>query len=215
MLGEFEEVWVQVGDREWNGSLAVPQGAVGLVIFAFANGTNSAARDRTVAEALRARGLATLECDLFEETDDRLDIGLATSRLLALTDWVVNSSRLSHLPIGYVGVGTSAAAVLAAAARRADVIRAVVTRGGRPDLAGDALPIVTAPTLLIAGGHDEDLIELDRAVIEQMTALTQLAIIPGAGHTFEEPGALDEVIALATEWLVDYFRPQQARVVAA
>jgi putative phosphoribosyl transferase len=215
MLGEFEEVWVQVGDREWNGSLAVPQGAVGLVIFAFANGANSPARDRTVAEALRARGLATLECDLFEETDDRLDIGLATSRLLALTDWVMKTSRLSHLPIGYVGVGTSSAAVLVAAARRPDVIRAVVTRCGRPDLAGDALPAVSAPTLLIAGGNDDDQIELERAVVEQMTALTQLAIIPGAGHTFEEPGALDEVIALASEWLVDYLRPQRARVVAA
>ena len=215
MLGEFEEVWVQVGDREWNGSLAVPQGAVGLVIFAFANGANSAACDRTVAQALRARGLATLECDLFEETDDRLDIGLATNRLLALTDWVLKTSRLSHLPIGYVGVGTSAAAVLAAAARRRDVVRAVVTRGGRPDLAGDALPAVAAPTLLIAGAKDDELIELERAVIEQMTALTQLAIIPGAGHLFEDPRAVDEVVALAMEWLVDHFRPQQARVVAA
>lgn len=215
MLGEFEEVWVQVGDREWNGSLAVPQSAVGLVIFAFANGASSGACDRTVAEALRARGLATLKCDLFEETDDRLDIELATGRLLALTDWVAKTSRLSHLPIAYVGVGTGAAAVLVAAARRSELIRAVVARGGRADLAGEALPAVLAPTLLIAGAKDDDQIELDRGVIEQMTALTQLAIIPGAGHSFEEPGVIDEVIALATEWVIDHVRPMQTRGVAA
>lgn len=214
MLGEFEEVWVQVGDREWNGSLAVPQSALGLVIVA--GGASGGVGDRSVAEALRARGLATLECDLFEDIDDHFDIELAAGRLLALTDWAAKTSRLSHLPIGYVGASTGAAAAVVAASRRPELIRAVVSCGGRADLAGPALPIVSAPTLLVAGGDDDDMIELHRSVVDQMTALTQLAILPGGCET-------DEVIALTAEWLVDHFTaprgrlvgPSQPRVVAA
>jgi len=206
MLGRHdavEEVRVHVGEHELRGSLAVPQGPVGLVIFA--NGGPHSTRDRFVAEALRARGLATLECDLLRDDEDRFDVELAATRLLAVTEWIVGQSKVSHLPIGYFGVQAGAAAALVVAARRPELVRAVVSRGGRADLAGPALPIVRAPTLLLAGGHDDHMIDLSRSVIEQMTAFTQLAIIPGAGHRFEEPGALDEVVQLASEWLVDHF----------
>jgi putative phosphoribosyl transferase len=206
MLGRHdavEEVWVEVAEREVGGKLAVPQSPVGIVIFV--NAARHGARDQTVAEALRARGLATFECDLFEDVDDRFDIEAAATRLLAVTDWIAEHSSVSHLPIGYLGAASGAAAALVAASRRPELIRAVVSRGGRADLAGAALPIVRAPTLLVAGGNDDHLIELDRNVVDQMTTCTQLAIIPGAGHAFDEPGALDEVIGLTSEWLLDHF----------
>lgn len=202
-MDAFEDVRVEVGGHVVEAILAVPQGPVGVVIFATC--ARHSARDEYVAEALRARGLATVECSLLRDTEDRDDVELATSRLLALTDWVLEHSNIAHLPLGYIGTNTGAAATLVAASRRPELIRAIVSRGGRADLAGSAMPIVRAPTLLVAGGLDDYLIELDRHVIDQMTACTQLAIIPGAGHMFEEPGALDEVVQLAAEWLVDHF----------
>jgi len=201
MLGRhdaIEEVHVQVGGKELRGNLGVPQGPVGLVLFA---GTG----DAYVAEALRARGLATLVLELELAGDEHYDIELLATRLSAATDWVIEHSNVSHLPIGYFGAGTGAAVALVAAARRAELVRAVALSDGRADLAGSALPLVRAPTLLVAPGNHENSLEIDRAAIEEMTAVTQLAIIPNAGARFEEPGALDEVVQLAAEWLIDHF----------
>lgn len=201
MLGRhdaIEQIYVQVGGRELRGSLGVPQGPVGLVLLA---GT----RDSCVADALRMRGLATLALDLELVQSERYDIDLLATRLIAVTDWLVDHSKLSHLPIAYFGAGTGSAAVLVAAARRPEVIRAIALANGRADLAGSALPLVRAPTLLVAPGDDDHGLDIDRAAIEQMTATTQLAIIPGAGPRFAEPGALDELVQLAAEWLVDHF----------
>jgi predicted phosphoribosyltransferase len=203
MLGRhdaFEDIRVEVGGRELQASLAVPQGPVGVVIFA--NTDRRSARDHHVAEALRARGLATVECELLGDDENEYDIELAATRLLAITDWIVERSNLAHLPIGYLGSSTGAAATLLAAARRPELIRAVVSRGGRADLAGAALQIVRAPTLLIASAIDDSRAELDREVVDQMTACTQLAVLPGE---LDEPIAVDEIIALASEWLVDHF----------
>jgi predicted phosphoribosyltransferase len=203
MLGRhdaFEDIRVEVGGRELQASLAVPQGPVGVVIFA--NTDRRSARDHHVAEALRARGLATVECELLGDDENEYDIELAATRLLAITDWIVERSNLAHLPIGYLGSSTGAAATLLAAARRPELIRAVVSRGGRADLARAALPIVRAPTLLIASANDDSRAELDREVVDQMTACTQLAVLPGE---LDEPIAIDEIIALASEWLVDHF----------
>lgn len=201
MLGRhdaIEEVHVQVGGKELRGNLGVPQGPVGLVLFAGSG-------DAYVTEALRARGLATLELELELAGDEHYDIELLATRLCAATDWVIEHSNVSHLPIGYFGAGTGAAVVLVAAARRPELVRGVALSDGRADLAGSALPLVRAPTLLVAPGNHENSLEIDRAAIEEMTTVTQLAIIPNAGARFEEPGALDEVVQLAAEWLIDHF----------
>jgi predicted phosphoribosyltransferase/dienelactone hydrolase len=193
MLGRhdaIEQVIVHVGSRELRGSLGVPQGPVGLVVLA---GTDH----RLVAEALRARGLATLTLAL--EADGDLDA--LASDLIAVTEWARQSS-VSHLPVGYLGADCFAAAAVVAAARQPDVVRAVVALDGRIDTAGPALATVRAPTLLICGLDEEALIERDREAIEQMTTTTQLAIIPGA---FSDPAMADEVIQVAAEWLVDHF----------
>jgi predicted phosphoribosyltransferase len=201
MLGRhdaIEGIQVHVGGRDLQGSLGVPQGPVGLVVLAGSG-------DLDVAEALRARGLATLELEVVLDPAERYDIDLLADRLVAVTDWLVEQSTVSHLPVGFFGAGTCAAALLVAAARRPDVVRAITLSDGRADLAGSALPLVRAPTLFVAPGDHEHSIEIDRAAIEQMTTRTQLAIIPGAGPRFTEAGALDELVQLAAEWLVDHF----------
>lgn len=212
MLGRhdaFEDIRVEVGGCELQASLAVPQGPVGVVIFA--NPDRHTARDHHVAEALRARGLATIECQLLGDGENEYDVELAATRLLAFTDWVLERSTLAHLPIGYLAPGTGAAATLIAASRRPESIRAIVSSGGRADLAGAALPIVRAPTLLIASAKDDSRAEIDREVVDQMTACTQLAVLPG---NFDEPGVIDEVVALACEWLVDHFAQVNAEPIA-
>jgi predicted phosphoribosyltransferase len=201
MLGRhdaFEEIRVEVGGRELQASLAVPQGPVGVVIFA----NTESARDHHVAEALRARGLATVECELLGDHENEYDVELAATRLLAVTDWIVERSNVAHLPIGYLGSSTGAAAALLAAARRPEVIRAIVSRRGRADLAGAALPIVRAPTLLIASANDDSRADIDRQVVDQMTACTQLAVLPG---DFDDAGVVEEIIALACEQFIDHF----------
>ena len=218
MLGRrdtIEEITLHAGDVELRGSLGVPQGPMGLVIFAHGSGSSRLSpRNRHVAEALRARGMATLLFDLLTESEEladrldatlRFDVDLLAERLLAVTEWVQQQSSLAHLPLAYFGASTGAAAALIAASRRPELLRAVVSRGGRPDLAGAALPLVRAPTLMIVGGSDEHVLELNREAIDRMTIGTQLAIVPGASHLFEEPGAIDEVSQLAAEWLVDHF----------
>ncbi|HEY1557809.1 MAG TPA: phosphoribosyltransferase family protein [Kofleriaceae bacterium] len=210
-----EDIVVHAGPVALRACLGVPQGPIGLVIFAHGSGSSRLSpRNRHVAEALRARGIATLLCDLLTESEEladridatlRFDIELLANRLLAITDWVRMDSNVAHLPLAYFGASTGAAAALVAASRRPEHVRAVVSRGGRPDLAGGALPLVHAPTLLAVGSEDRDVLELNREAIERMTVSTQLAIVPGATHLFEEPGALDEVAQLAGEWLVDHF----------
>ncbi len=190
--------------------LHLPEGARGLVIFAHGSGSSRfSSRNRQVAELLNNGHFATLLLDLLtqaEETVDvrtaeyRFDIALLGRRVVAATDWAHSHPIVSQLPIGYFGASTGAAAALIAAAERPGAA-AVVSRGGRPDLAGDALPLVRTPTLLIVGGDDGPVIELNEAAMRRMHAPVELAIVPHATHLFEEPGALEEVQRLALDWL--------------
>lgn len=194
------------------GDLAVPERARGLVVFAHGSGSSRLSpRNVRVAADLRAGGrFGTLLFDLLTEREDeryerRFDIPLLAERLQAATDWVRGDPALSDLPVGYFGASTGAAAALVAAAHRDDVA-AIVSRGGRPDLAGDALVDVRAPTLLIVGGDDVAVIGMNRYAMAQMPGVVELAIVPGASHLFEEPGALDEVARLAAAWFERYLR---------
>ncbi len=192
------------------GSLRIPEGAAGIVIFAHGSGSSRLSpRNNYVAERLRERGLATLLFDLLTPEEDRheamrFDIGLLTQRLLAATRWVQGHPPTSGLAPGYFGASTGAAAALWAAAELGEAIKAVVSRGGRPDLAWEALDRVRSPTLLIVGGLDALVLELNRRAFERLTCEKALEIVPGAGHLFEEPGALDEVARLAGDWFTRY-----------
>jgi putative phosphoribosyl transferase len=185
------------------------------VLFVHGSGSSRhGPRNRYVAEALQAQGLATLLFDLLtpaEETADRwtaelrFNIALLAKRLVGVTQWVTHSPSTKDLPIGYLGASTGAAAALVAAARLPDLIAAVVSRGGRPELAGNALRVVRAPTLLIVGGLDEVALSLNRQALVKLGCQSKkLAIVPGATHLFEEPGTLEEVACLAAGWLVQH-----------
>jgi len=197
------------------GDLEIPAGARGLVLFAHGSGSSRhSPRNRFVARALHQAGLATLLLDLLtpaeEATDQktghlRFDIGLLADRLVGATDWVSQVPVTARLPLGYFGASTGAGAALVAATQRVEQVRAVVSRGGRPDLAGPALDHVSAPTLLIVGGNDMPVIRMNRDALEQLAAREQqLVIVPGATHLFEEPGTLEEVAGLASAWFVRY-----------
>jgi len=189
-----------------------------LVLFAHGSGSSRLSpRNRYVAQSLNASGLATLLVDLLtpdEEAIDRrtgelrFDIEPLAERLIGVTDWSIRYPETRPLRIGYFGASTGAAAALIAAAERRGVVAAVVSRGGRPDLAGSALSRVRAPTLLIVGGNDTAVIELNRAAFAQLRAEKLLVIVPGATHLFEEPGALDEVEREAREWFLRYLTTQ-------
>jgi dienelactone hydrolase len=199
-----------VGDAVLEGDLVLPERAVGIVVFAHGTGSSRhSPRNRRVAATLNEAGIGTLLIDLLtgaEEQLDRItgqlrfDIGLLARRLIASIDWLRGNGPTASLPIGLFGASTGAGAALVAAAERPDEVAAVVSRGGRPDLAGAALPRVRAPTLLIVGGADEQVLELNRRALELLQAEKQLVVVPGATHLFEEPGALEEVASLATEW---------------
>jgi putative phosphoribosyl transferase len=201
---------VEAGGVGLEGSLAVPEGAAAIVVFAHGSGSSRhSRRNRFVADAFNTVGLATLLFDLLtpnEETIDlrtgalRFDIRLLADRLTGAVDWVGARPAIQALRIGLFGASTGAAAALIAAARRPDIVGAVVSRGGRPDLAGDALPAVQAPTLLIVGGRDTQVLELNQQASELMRVEHRLAIVPGASHLFEEPGKLAEVAAHAGDW---------------
>lgn len=194
--------------------LHVPERATGLVIFAHGSGSSRfSSRNRAVAEFLEGRGFATLLLDLLtsqEESVDiytrqyRFDIDLLGRRVTFATDWAQKREDLHRFPIGYFGASTGAAAALIGAAEHPDVARAVVSRGGRPDLAEGALALVQAPTLLIVGGDDEPVIEMNRDAMRQMKAPVKLEIVPGATHLFEEPGTLEQVMELAADWFRKY-----------
>jgi putative phosphoribosyl transferase len=204
-------VCLNVGPVILEGDLAFPPDARGVVLFAHGSGSSRhSPRNRFVAERLRDAGLATLLFDLLTEDEEaidrrtarlRFDIDLLTERLVGATDWLVQQPEAADLPIGYFGASTGGGAALAAAAQRPAQIAAVVSRGGRPDLAGDALPAVSAPTLLIVGGDDGTVISLNEKALVRLGALVkELSIVPGASHLFEEPGTLEEVARLAADW---------------
>jgi dienelactone hydrolase len=207
-------VSIPIGEIALEGDLNIPPRAIGVVVFAHGSGSSRfSSRNRFVASVLEQAGLATLLMDLLtrdEEVVDQLtahlrfDIELLAERLVAATDWLTGQVDTSQLPIGYFGASTGAAAALVAAAERPEVVKAIVSRGGRPDLAGPALSRVRAPTLLIVGSRDELVIELNRAALKELRSEKRLEIVPGATHLFEEPGTLEEVGRLARDWFVRY-----------
>jgi dienelactone hydrolase len=203
-------VRIPVGTEWLHADLGCPPEARGVIVFAHGSGSSRRSpRNQFVARTLRERGLATLLADLLTEREDtidrltahlRFDIPLLGHRLVALIDWVSARPELAGLPVGLFGASTGAAAALVAAAERPDAVAAVVSRGGRPDLAGSALPLVVAPTLLLVGSLDVSVIELNRDAMAHMHNDPVLSIIPGATHLFEEAGTLEQVAARAGDW---------------
>jgi dienelactone hydrolase len=204
------EVRIDAGAVSLAGDLALPDGARGVVLFAHGSGSSRlSSRNRTVAGELRARGMGTLHMDLLtaeEEDADahtghlRFDIDLLAGRLRSATRWLRGETETARLPIGYFGASTGGGAALVAAADSPDAVSAVVSRGGRPDLAGEALPRVLAPTLLIVGGRDGPVIAMNRDAFGRLRCDKRMEIVAGATHLFEEPGTLEEVARLAGEW---------------
>jgi putative phosphoribosyl transferase len=214
MLDDPSSVRIEVQGGELAGDLLVPAGATALVLFAHGSGSSRfSPRNRQVAAALRQAGLGTLLIDLLtpeEEVEDtrwgelRFDIALLGRRLIQIIDWLAARPRTAPLALGCFGSSTGAAAALMAAASRPARVQAVVSRGGRPDLAGAHLSEVRAPTLLLVGGDDHLVLDLNRGAIERLQCERRLVIVPGATHLFEEPGALDRVAQLAAQWFVDH-----------
>ena len=205
---------IPAGGVVLDADITIPQRARGLVLFAHGSGSSRfSPRNRYVAQHLQQAGLATVLADLLtpaeEETDARtaevrFDIGLLATRLEQLTDWLAEQERTAELRRGYFGASTGAAAALAAAAQRPGDIRAVVSRGGRPDLAGEFLPRVHQATLLIVGERDPVVLEMNQQALPKIPAETHLAIVPGASHLFKEPGALEQVANLARDWFAEH-----------
>ena len=218
-------VRVPAGSVTLDGNLSLPEGARGIVLFAHGSGSSRhSPRNRYVVRLLNEAKLATLLIDLLTQQEEaidmrtaqlRFDIELLAERLVAATDWLTQQPETRHLRLGYFGASTGAGAALVAAAERPDVVGAVVSRGGRPDLAGPALERVRAPTLLIVGGNDSPVIELNWTALAQLRCEKQLVIIPGATHLFEEPGALDEVARLAREWFKRHLMVEVERATGA
>jgi putative phosphoribosyl transferase len=209
-------VVLHAGSVPLEGTLGVPEGAHGIVLFAHGSGSSRfSRRNRYVARMMRDAGLGTLLLDLLspgEEAVDeitrhhRFDIALLADRLVAAIDWLYEQPVTAALPVGLFGASTGGGAALVAAAERPLRVSAVVSRGGRPDLAGGALSRVKAPTLLIVGGEDDVVITLNEQAQERMRAAVKLLIVPGATHLFEEPGALEEVARAAEAWFAGHFR---------
>jgi dienelactone hydrolase len=209
-------VTVEVNGVALDGDLTVPDGVSGLVAFAHGSGSSRRSpRNRYVAGVLHEAGLATLLFDLLTPAEEeidlrtrhlRFDIALLAERLIGATDWLASQPETSEPALGYFGASTGAAAALVAAAERPRAA-AVVSRGGRPDLAGDALERVRAPTLLIVGGRDEVVLDLNHQAMARMSAPVELEVVPGATHLFEEPGALEAVARLARDWFLTWGNP--------
>jgi len=201
---------IPAGSETLEGNLSIPDRARAVILFAHGSGSSRhSPRNRFVARVLNDAGLATLVTDLLtadeEEVDEvtrhlRFDITLLAQRLVAITDWLAVQPEAQEMRIGYFGASTGAAAALVAAAERPAVVGAIVSRGGRPDLAGPALLRVRAPTLLIVGGSDFPVLELNRQALRELRVEAELSIVPGATHLFEEPGALEEVARLSAQW---------------
>ena len=205
-----EQVEIPAGSVSLSGQLAVPSSALGIVVFVHGSGSSRhSPRNRLVAGLLNEAGLATLLFDLLttrEELDraNVFDVELLAERLDAVTRWLFTQVDVAELPVGYFGASTGAAAALWAAADPESPVRAIVSRGGRPDLAGPRLAAVRAPTLLIVGGHDEVVLDLNGAAAHRLSCEHRLAVVPGATHLFEEPGALETVAELARQWFSDH-----------
>jgi len=213
-------IQVPIAGQWLAGDLGMPPDPHGLVLFAHGSGSSRRSpRNQLVARTLERRDLATLLIDLLtpqegaidERTAEfRFDIPLLAARLVTIVEWLKRQEQTAALPIGLFGASTGGGAALIAASERPREIAAVVSRGGRPDLAGAALPRVIAPTLLIVGGWDSAVIQMNRDAMSQMRAEVKLEIVPGASHLFEEPGALDRVTALAGEWFTRHLQPAAA-----
>jgi putative phosphoribosyl transferase len=210
-------VSIESGSVVLPGDLSVPDDARAIAVFAHGSGSSRRSpRNVAVADRLNRAGHATLLLDLLtpHEAADRarvFDIELLASRLVAAAKWVKSRPELAELPLAFFGASTGAAAALVAAAALGDDVAAVVSRGGRPDLAGDALEHVTAPTLLIVGGEDLQVLELNRAAAARMRAERRIVVIPGAGHLFEEEGALERAAELAADWIAQHLAPTATR----
>ena len=208
---------VRIGTKALEGILRIPADSFGLVVFAHGAGSSRLSpRNTYVAERLGERGMATLLFDLLTETEaqDRanvFDIALLGERLVEAIDFAIADPHLSHLPLGLFGSSTGAAAALVAAVARSGAVAAVVSRGGRPDLAGAELVLVDAPTLLIVGGADHGVIELNENAARILQCETRLVLVPGATHLFEEPGALDVVVDHAADWFACHMKQSAAR----
>ena len=213
-LAHSLEVQIPIGEVTLEGTLQIPEAAQGLVVFAHGSGSSRhSRRNQYVARFLQEGRLATLLFDLLTAEEEQIDlrtrhlrfnIELLASRMTGATNWLVQQPETQLLPIGYFGASTGAAAALVAAAALPDIVRAVVSRGGRPDLALDALPDVKAATLLIVGGNDTPVIAMNQVAFERLRTVKKMVIIPGATHLFEEPGALEEVARLARDWFQTY-----------
>jgi dienelactone hydrolase len=211
---KHEFVQVPIGGAVLEGDLVIPEGARGVVAFAHGSGSGRLSpRNQYVAEVLQGEGLATLLIDLLTRTEEvadlqtaayRFDIDLLALRVTGTVDWLADYPTTADLRIGLFGASTGAAGALVAAARRPSLVHAVVSRGGRPDLAGDDLGMVRAPTLLIVGGNDPEVLRLNREAYEQLRGEKELVVVPGATHLFEEPGTLEEVARLAAAWFVSW-----------
>lgn len=210
-----QDVAIPAGSSVLKGLLSIPQPATGIVLFAHGSGSGRLSpRNQLVAGRMNEAGMATLLFDLLTSDEERIDartrslrfdIELLAERLESACDWCLRNPPTAHLPVGYFGASTGTAAALVAAANRPGSVHAVVSRGGRPDLAGaGSLRKVQAPTLLIVGGLDDEVIALNRHAMAQMRATAALEIVPGATHLFEEPGTLDQVARLARDWFQTY-----------
>lgn len=207
-------VRVNAGPLTLEGNLTIPGGAGGVVLFAHGSGSSRhSPRNRYVAEVLNQARLATLLIDLLTSDEEeydmrtaelRFDIPLLAGRLTAATDWLLENESTSFMKLGYFGASTGAAAALVASTERPDAVNAIVSRGGRPDMAGEALPLVQAPTLLIVGGNDTQVITLNEMAYDRLQSEKEMSIIPGATHLFSEPGTLEEVSRLAAGWFTRY-----------
>ena len=218
-LAQAQIVRIPVGRATLNADLVVPADARGIVLFAHGSGSSRHShRNQLVARTLQQSGFGTLLMDLLTTEEEhldnrtrelRFDIEMLADRLTAAVNWVVEQPMLKQLPIGLFGASTGAAAALVAAAKQPGIVRAVVSRGGRPDLAGESLKIVKAPTLLIVGGWDDAVVVLNEQAKTLMPGEVVLKIVPRATHLFEEPGALGEVSELAASWFQKTLKPTQ------
>lgn len=211
-VGQEELVRIQAGPVALEGDLALVSRSVGIVLFSHGSGSSrQSPRNRAVARLLREAGLSTLLIDLLTREEDevdqwtthlRFDINLLSARLMAVADWLAQNPATASLPLGCFGASTGVAAALIAAAQRPKTVRAVVSRGGRPDLAAEALGGVHAPTLLIVGGADQAVLDLNEEAAAKLGGPVRLVIVAGATHLFEEPGAMDQVARLARDWFL-------------
>lgn len=209
-----DNISIKAGHVMLEENIFIPKGAIGIVLFAHGSGSSRLSpRNRFVAEELNKKGIATLLFDLLTQEEEevdlqtthlRFDIQLLTKRLVDTTDWILKNPDLPDLKIGYFGASTGGGAALVAASERPKVVKAVVSRGGRPDLAGESLTRVKCPTLLIVGGCDEPVIELNKHALSLLKSEKKLVIVPGATHLFEEKGKLEEVAHYACDWFLKY-----------